>query len=134
MHFLPSTLDCCFHLLCLCSFTPAACALGQGADGSKPMEQQLKQDLPQIEGSFSSDHYGRVENIRRDFKQFSHHKPIRTMNSQDRRMFFIGFGTIQILLIPCQERIWWSEQTLFEVQKMELALKQEQKLNRFDHV
>jgi len=47
------------------------------------MEQQLKQDLLQLERSFSSDHYGRVENIRRDFKQCSHHKPITTINSQD---------------------------------------------------
>lgn len=47
------------------------------------MEQQLKQDLLQLERSVSSDHYGRVENIRRDFKQFSHHKPITTINSQD---------------------------------------------------
>jgi len=46
--------------------SPCLAPRGEGADGSKPMEQQLK-----------------------------------------------------------QERIWWSEQTLFEVQKMELALKQE---------
>ena len=59
-------------------------------------------------------------------------KPSMVKTIADRRMFY-GI-CIHILLVPSQERIWWSEQTLFEVQKMELALKQEQKTSRFDHV
>lgn len=59
-------------------------------------------------------------------------KPLIVKTIADRRTFY-GIS-IHILLVPNQERIWWSEQTLFEVQKMELALKQEQKTSRFDHV
>ena len=58
------------------------------------MEQQLKQDLLQLERSFSSDHYGRVENIRRDFKQCSHHKPITTINKSS-RLFQTGIQASQ---------------------------------------